>query len=484
MADTSSTLPSPVVRGETLCIPISDDTYEKGIEVCKRNLRGRLILNKGDKPYSSREVQTKLQQLWKNIGPWKLTPLGKGYFEFYFSSNDDMRSVWSKGTQNLKPGLLRLFEWSKDFSARTQRQTHAQVWIRLHELPQEYWMDRTLREIASAVGTPLLIDSATQNRVFGHYARVLVDMDLSKTIFNEVMVERTSYSFLIDITYERLPAFCTHCRNIGHHISACRWLHQATEAPTLDKKKKSTISQKPQDPKWKPADNPDGLGSSNAFETPLVSKVTAAPRSVVPSTPLAEPDVVVRHAQIVDTAHHEIDTEDVQLSTKVPAAIPQPQPATPQIEFTEQSAHNYVPLPVLGTKTHHTLPSSSVHVLERIDETEETQDDVNNAAERPLFSDVMELEAQSQPNSTTMNVEVQQDDNESASVPHHDIPVAKNVQDDLDLWARIKEYDQRMAEEGFTQVLSKKQQKDMKNQVAAKASYNTRTRGPPPSSSS
>jgi len=37
-------------------------------------------------------------------------------------------------------------------------------------------------------------------------------------------------------------------------------------------------------------------------------------------------------------------------------------------------------------------------------------------------------------------------------------PVAhssKNVQNDLDLWARICEYDQRMAEEGFTQVLSK-----------------------------
>lgn len=197
----SSTLPCPVVQGEALCIPISDDTYVKGIEVCKRNLRGRLILNKGDKPYGSREVQTKLQQIWKNIGPWKLTPLGKGYFEFYFSSNDDMRSVWSKGTQNLKPGLLRLFEWSKDFRTRTQRQTHGQVWNRLHELPQEYWMDRTLREIASAIGTPLLIDSATHNRVFGHYARILVDMDLSKHIFNEVMVERTGYSFLIDIIY-------------------------------------------------------------------------------------------------------------------------------------------------------------------------------------------------------------------------------------------------------------------------------------------
>jgi len=167
---TSTSLPTPVIRGETICIPISDETYPQGIKACKQNLRDRPILNKGDKPYGSGEVQTKLQQLWTNIGPWKMKPFGKGYFEFYFSSYDDLRTVWSKGTLNLKPGLLRLFEWSKDFSAHTQLQTHAHVWIRLLELPQEYWMDRTLREIASAIGTPLLIDSATQNRVFGHYA--------------------------------------------------------------------------------------------------------------------------------------------------------------------------------------------------------------------------------------------------------------------------------------------------------------------------
>jgi len=270
VTDTSTLLPTTVIRGETLCIPISDENYAQGIDACKRNLRGRLILSKGDKPYGSREVQTKLQQLWTNVGPWKMTPLGKGYFEFYFSSYEDMRSVWSKGTLNLKPGLLRLFEWSKDFSARTQHQTHAQVWIRLLELPQEYWMDRTLKEIASAIGTPLLIDAATQNRVFGHYARVLVDMDLSKNIFNEVMIERTDFSFSIEITYERLPAFCTHCGNIGHHISSCRWLHPVKETH-VDKKKKSIVSQKQQLPKWQPKDNLDDIGSSKAFEAPRVT---------------------------------------------------------------------------------------------------------------------------------------------------------------------------------------------------------------------
>jgi len=89
---------------------------------------------------------------------------------------------------NMKLGVLRLFEWTKYFNAHTQRQTHVQLWIRLMELLHEYWMEWTLCEIASAVDTPLIIDNATTKRLFGDYARVLVDLDLSRKIFHDVII--------------------------------------------------------------------------------------------------------------------------------------------------------------------------------------------------------------------------------------------------------------------------------------------------------
>ena len=49
-------------------------------------------------------------------------------------------------------------------------------------LPEEYRMERTLCEMASAVGTPLLIDNATTKHIFEHYARILVDMDFSRKL--------------------------------------------------------------------------------------------------------------------------------------------------------------------------------------------------------------------------------------------------------------------------------------------------------------
>jgi hypothetical protein len=116
-----------------------------------------------------------------------------------------MRTSLAMGTANLKPGMLRLSRWSKDFNKYSQRLTHAQVWIRLIDLPQEYWLKRTLMEIAGAIGTTLIIDVATQKHTLGHYAGVLVDIDFSRRLFYEITVEREGYAFPVEVEYEWLP---------------------------------------------------------------------------------------------------------------------------------------------------------------------------------------------------------------------------------------------------------------------------------------
>jgi len=83
-------------------------------------------------------------------------------------------------------------------------------------------MERTLRGITSVVGTPLLIDNATSKRIFGHYTIILVAMDFTRKIFHEIEVEREGYAFTVEVAYERIPYFCTHCQNVGHDVSACR----------------------------------------------------------------------------------------------------------------------------------------------------------------------------------------------------------------------------------------------------------------------
>jgi hypothetical protein len=177
--------------------------------------------------------------IWKDFSKWGVISLGKGFFEFTFSTLEDVRRVRSIPSWNLNPGLLKLFAWSKDFNPRLQHNTSAQVWVRFYGLSQEYWHKNILFTIASSLGTPICTDSVTSRpmheRTFGQFARVLIDMDLSQPLRYKVLVERKGFAFFIDIEYENVPDFCSECQIIGHHIDNCkRWNNEEGIQVTKD----------------------------------------------------------------------------------------------------------------------------------------------------------------------------------------------------------------------------------------------------------
>jgi hypothetical protein len=221
-----SQFPTPVVKGDRLSISIPEDEYIVGMGACKHNLHGRVIWPKGSPPLKVDALRSKLQSVWKDLGKWGITSLGKGFYEFVFSKLEDVQKVRSAGAWNLNPGLLKLFAWSSDFNPNIQHQTTAQVWVKIHGLSQEYWRPKILFAIVSSVGTPICLDAATSksafDRPFGHFARVLVDMDLRTNLRYKVLVERKGFAFFVDLEYENLPDFCDNCQIIGHDKSYCK----------------------------------------------------------------------------------------------------------------------------------------------------------------------------------------------------------------------------------------------------------------------
>lgn len=218
-----SQLPAPVVRGDKTYVKLSEAIYQDQLQSFRTNLIGRLLLKKGSMPMKTETLKSSLGMLWRPTAPWRLVPLGKGYYDIHFNTEDDMRRVWGGGTCTLSNGLFRLSQWKPDFKpGETLPQTHAQVWIKIFGLSQEYWHPRHLMEIARGVGTPLQLDKATKERLYGYYARVLVDVDLAGDLPSSIMVERESHGFSVDIVYENLPPKCNHCGIIGHLVSNCR----------------------------------------------------------------------------------------------------------------------------------------------------------------------------------------------------------------------------------------------------------------------
>lgn len=219
-------LPKPTLKGDKFSILIPDDEYDLGLDACKNNLHARVIWPKGTTPLTVVALKEKLKPLWKDLNPWGVTSIGKGYYVFVFSSIEDARRVRSVSSWPLNPGYLKLFPWTKDFNPTQQSNTSVQVWLRIHGLAQEYWRKKIIFAIASSVGTPICVDSVTSKpaleRTFGHFARVLVDLDVSMDLKYEVLVERKGFAFFVELEYENLPEFCSYCNLVGHDVSICR----------------------------------------------------------------------------------------------------------------------------------------------------------------------------------------------------------------------------------------------------------------------
>jgi hypothetical protein len=217
------------VKGHDIAIPIPEEEYSAGVDACKHNLHGRIIWPKGSTPLTVGALKNKLSPLWKDLSKWGVSSLGRGFYEFVFSTLEDVRRVRSSASWNLNPGLLKLFAWSKDFNPRVQQNASAQVWVRFYGLSQEYWRPNILFAIASSVGTPICIDAVTakpmMERTFGQFVRVLVDMDLTHSLRDKVLVERKGFAFFVELDYENLPPFCSHCQVIGHHVGNCKKLN-------------------------------------------------------------------------------------------------------------------------------------------------------------------------------------------------------------------------------------------------------------------
>ena len=215
-------------KGDIMCVKIDESIYQQRVAMCKDSMIGRLILSKGDQPWKIVDLKKRLQEIWKPTESWRIVSLGRGFYNIHFSNPEDRNRVWQAASWSIKPGILRLQPWTPDFNPFNQRPTNAQVWVRIHDLSWEYWHPQILSDIAKCVGHPLKIDNASIQGDLGHYARVLVDIDLSKSLIYSVMIEREGYEFFVSFTYENLPEFCSNCSSVGHSIGSCRRLPSQT----------------------------------------------------------------------------------------------------------------------------------------------------------------------------------------------------------------------------------------------------------------
>ncbi|KAL8130356.1 hypothetical protein V2J09_019511 [Rumex salicifolius] len=127
-------------------------------------------------------LQRKLKELWKPAGKMRVIDLPNGYHIIKFSEERDYMGVLTGGPWTVFGHYVVIKPWTPNFDPRTDVVLTTPAWIRLTDLPVILYEEKVLLKLASAVGNPLKVDQKTLNANRGRFARICVELDLTKPL--------------------------------------------------------------------------------------------------------------------------------------------------------------------------------------------------------------------------------------------------------------------------------------------------------------
>ena len=135
-------------------------------------------------------IQARLLALWKSARRLDFVDLGHGFFLTRLSLGKDYENVLRKGPWFIRDHFLSIRPWEPDFKLALASVSSIAVWIRLNELPIEYYNAEALQLIRKAIGNVLRVDTFMASETRGRFARLCVQMDVEKPLATAIMIGR------------------------------------------------------------------------------------------------------------------------------------------------------------------------------------------------------------------------------------------------------------------------------------------------------
>ncbi|XP_057770815.1 uncharacterized protein LOC130990607 [Salvia miltiorrhiza] len=213
----------PKREGDIVTLSVPKSEYQKKLDEFQFALIGRLIQRKGDRPRAFSDLTQELQTIWQCFD-CQFVPMAKGFFVVKFPTLEEKKKVKANSSIQLSAGHVRFREWTRYFDPYKEVSSLAQIWVRVYYLPVELWTPVIIAGIGRALGHPLRIDNASAIGHVGHFARILVEIDMALPILNSMYVDDGDNSFYIEFSFESMPLFCSRCKLTGHSTDKCRKL--------------------------------------------------------------------------------------------------------------------------------------------------------------------------------------------------------------------------------------------------------------------
>ncbi|KAI9100936.1 hypothetical protein K1719_024060 [Acacia pycnantha] len=163
-------------------------------------------------------LRDRVNRMWHPRDPLKLIPLSNRYYIVSFSNKEDRDYAFQEGPWMIEDHYLIVQRWRPNFNPwKADLQRKIAAWIRLPDVPFEFYNVESLRRIGNMVGRMIKLDRSTSVYDKGGFARMCVEIDLQQPLLPTYKV----FGEERPIVYEGLHQVCFSCGKYGHSKDAC-----------------------------------------------------------------------------------------------------------------------------------------------------------------------------------------------------------------------------------------------------------------------
>ncbi|KAI9094279.1 hypothetical protein K1719_026861 [Acacia pycnantha] len=132
-----------------------------------------------------------------------------------------LRQFWER------KGKIDIFDlennfYLPEFNPNSEKIESLVAWVRFPELPAPLFDKKFLLNLGNSIGKAIRLDVHTAQRSRGKFARICIELDLTKPLIPSFSVEGNK----LHVVYESLNSLCTNCGWYGHNKDMCERFHK------------------------------------------------------------------------------------------------------------------------------------------------------------------------------------------------------------------------------------------------------------------
>ncbi|KAI9074073.1 hypothetical protein K1719_043965 [Acacia pycnantha] len=202
---------------------------EKEKERLMKPFRRTLIVKLLGRQLSYGFMVKKLRMLWERKGSVDVFDLENEFYLVNFQHHDDYMEALIGGPWVIADAYLNVARWSPEFNPKNAQITSVVAWVRLPDLPAPLFDKNFLLNLGNSIGKAIRLDIHTAKRARGKFARMCVELDITKPLIPEFNVEGK----VLSVLYESLGRLCQNCGRVGHNKEGCAAFHQRNMDATM-----------------------------------------------------------------------------------------------------------------------------------------------------------------------------------------------------------------------------------------------------------